>query len=233
MKICSKCGNESPDDSAVCPNCGTDLTESFGGPPLCPMSAPPVYGQGYGSQPPKKSSSLWIWLIVAVAGTCCGGILILAAILFPVFSQAKLAARRTIALSNTRQAALATLMYASDFDHVFPYVQKTASAVEVLQPYTKTRAIFKSPFQGGKIEFNLNLGGVNSTTLKTPYDIPMWMESLPDSTMSVAVAFVDGHAKQIHPQELPDILNAAAKHYDRPKDSKPLPPNYMVSQFGG
>jgi len=43
-------------------------------------------------------------------------IAILAAILFPVFAQAKLAAKKTVALSNAKQIALASQMYMNDFD---------------------------------------------------------------------------------------------------------------------
>jgi prepilin-type N-terminal cleavage/methylation domain-containing protein len=43
-------------------------------------------------------------------------IAILAAILFPVFAQAKLAAKKTVALSNAKQLALAQLMYMNDYD---------------------------------------------------------------------------------------------------------------------
>lgn len=43
-------------------------------------------------------------------------IAILAAILFPVFAQAKLAAKKTVALSNAKQEGLAALMYQNDYD---------------------------------------------------------------------------------------------------------------------
>ena len=43
-------------------------------------------------------------------------IAILAAILFPVFAQAKLAAKKTVGLSNAKQVALANQMYQGDFD---------------------------------------------------------------------------------------------------------------------
>jgi len=43
-------------------------------------------------------------------------IAILAAILFPVFAQAKRAAKKTVCLSSVKQVALAHLMYANDYD---------------------------------------------------------------------------------------------------------------------
>ncbi len=47
-------------------------------------------------------------------------IAILAAILFPVFAQAKEAAKKTQCVSNQKQLGLGFLMYASDADDVFP-----------------------------------------------------------------------------------------------------------------
>ena len=47
-------------------------------------------------------------------------IAILAAILFPVFARAREAARKATCLSNLKQIALAAIMYAQDYDEVFP-----------------------------------------------------------------------------------------------------------------
>jgi prepilin-type N-terminal cleavage/methylation domain-containing protein len=47
-------------------------------------------------------------------------IAILAAILFPVFAQAKDSAKQTHCVSNTKQTGLAALMYAADYDDVIP-----------------------------------------------------------------------------------------------------------------
>jgi len=58
----------------------------------------------------KKAFTL-IELLVVIAI-----IAILAAILFPVFAQAKLAAKKTAALSNTKQLGLGVIMYNNDYD---------------------------------------------------------------------------------------------------------------------
>jgi prepilin-type N-terminal cleavage/methylation domain-containing protein len=47
-------------------------------------------------------------------------IAILAAILFPVFAQAREKARQTTCTSNTKQSALAFMMYINDYDETFP-----------------------------------------------------------------------------------------------------------------
>lgn len=64
----------------------------------------------------KKAFTL-IELLVVIAI-----IAILAAILFPVFAQAKEAAKKAVALSNQKQIGLAFMMYASDSDDVLPFV---------------------------------------------------------------------------------------------------------------
>lgn len=47
-------------------------------------------------------------------------IAILAAILFPVFAQARESARKTSCLSNTKQIGLAIMMYTQDYDEMYP-----------------------------------------------------------------------------------------------------------------
>ncbi len=61
-----------------------------------------------------KSAFTLIELLVVIAI-----IAILAAILFPVFAQAKAAAKKTVCLSNIKQLTLGHVMYASDNDDTF------------------------------------------------------------------------------------------------------------------
>jgi len=58
-------------------------------------------------------------------------IAILAAILFPVFAQAKEAAKKTHCVSNTKQTALAALMYAGDWEDVLPRHDNNGSSAAV------------------------------------------------------------------------------------------------------
>ncbi len=95
-----------------------------------------------------------------------GIISILAALLFPVFAQAREGGRRTTCLSNLRQLGQATAMYASDYDSIYPYgldgvdhafpssafnepYLTTALAMQtlrdVLTPYTKSMEIYRCP----------------------------------------------------------------------------------------
>ena len=68
-----------------------------------------------GFTPRKSIGFTLIELLVVIAI-----IAILAAILFPVFAQAREKARSISCLSNMKQMGTATLMYAQDFDEIYP-----------------------------------------------------------------------------------------------------------------
>jgi prepilin-type N-terminal cleavage/methylation domain-containing protein len=76
-------------------------------------------------------------------------IAILAAILFPVFAQAKMAAKKTSDLSNVKQIALGVMMYGNDYDDTYPFCWGWNSEWkpwhQQVDPYVKNLAIWKSP----------------------------------------------------------------------------------------
>jgi prepilin-type N-terminal cleavage/methylation domain-containing protein len=79
-------------------------------------------------------------------------IAILAAILFPVFAQAREAARQTACISNTKQIGLALMQYAMDYDElIVPNNDQVPGNTQVrawpffLQPYIKNTKVFTCP----------------------------------------------------------------------------------------
>jgi prepilin-type N-terminal cleavage/methylation domain-containing protein len=86
-------------------------------------------------------------------------IAILAAILFPVFAQARESARKTNCLSNCKQIGLAFQMYAQDYDSTYTWQGKAMGDdvgdygkpgakpnwIMELQPYAKNHRIFVCP----------------------------------------------------------------------------------------
>ena len=106
----------------------------------------------------KRRAFTLIELLVVIAI-----IAILAAILFPVFAQAKAAAKAVACLGNTKQIALAGLMYSNDYDdQILPSYTLTPSTWEstaagqteplsfwndIVQPYVKSGAVTVSNYQ--------------------------------------------------------------------------------------
>jgi prepilin-type N-terminal cleavage/methylation domain-containing protein len=77
-------------------------------------------------------------------------IAILAAILFPVFAQAREKARQTACLSNMRQMSMAVQMYTQDYDESLP-LAATATATgflnwhHLVDPYVKNQQVWVCP----------------------------------------------------------------------------------------
>jgi prepilin-type N-terminal cleavage/methylation domain-containing protein/prepilin-type processing-associated H-X9-DG protein len=89
-------------------------------------------------------------------------IAILAAILFPVFAQAREKARQTSCISNTRQMGAATMLYIQDYDERFPPQFGPSPEQDwpvMLDPYVKNAQIYECP--SGQAAWNhMNIGGV-------------------------------------------------------------------------
>jgi len=97
----------------------------------------------------KKGFTL-IELLVVIAI-----IAILAAILFPVFAQAREKARQTTCTSNLKQIGLAVTMYAGDYDETYAmsvYMGRTSAGapcaftmLSAVEPYMKNKDIYECP----------------------------------------------------------------------------------------
>lgn len=114
----------------------------------------------------RSSAFTLIELLVVIAI-----IAILAAILFPVFAQAREKARSTACLSNCKQIDLAILMYTQDFDEAFPHFSQYCFRIPnpllpndpnhpagvrqmwqaTVYPYTKNWQLFSCPSDNSNI----------------------------------------------------------------------------------
>ncbi|MHB8637080.1 MAG: prepilin-type N-terminal cleavage/methylation domain-containing protein [Fimbriimonadaceae bacterium] len=116
-------------------------------------------------------------------------IAILAAILFPVFAQAKVQAKKISGLSNLKQIGLSTLMYGNDADDYFPNGvelglkdQSYVMAAE-LMPYMKNREIWKDPGSGypeGALQRQQAENGYGNFIIP-PNDVCVGLTNTPDT----------------------------------------------------
>jgi prepilin-type processing-associated H-X9-DG protein len=151
---------------------------------------------------------------------CTLVILLLAAILFPVFAQSK-GSRRDPCLSNIKQCITASKMYEADYDDRFP---DRDHWMDLLYPYAKNEFILHCPRIGSEstgrygYSFNSWLARHTALRLQSPDEIPQIFDSInlarnasdpfvsfppPDDHEGGVgrrnVAFVDGHAKYYSP----------------------------------
>jgi prepilin-type N-terminal cleavage/methylation domain-containing protein len=92
---------------------------------------------------PRGFTLIELLVVIAV-------IAILAAILFPVFAQAREKARQSSCLSNLRQIGTAAQIYAQDYDERLPGTELGEGEgeyhwIEMLAPYTRNRDVFSCP----------------------------------------------------------------------------------------
>ncbi len=194
MTKCSECGHDVSDQAVSCPSCGV----SFG--PPASASIPPMgaqYAQPYPSfDPPRKSiSPLAIVLIFfGVLGLC---VVVLAAILFPIFASAKTAAKKARTLSNVKQVGTSLAIYMSDSDDVYPLrFGSNDDLKEFLMPYTKNEELFTSfnP-NGGVLLPNVKLQKYSATEVMDARNTIALFEEKMWPGEGKCYGFVDTHAK--------------------------------------
>ena len=135
---------------------------------------------------------------------------------------------RTVTISNLKQLGTGAMIFLSDYDDYFPYVQSTPQLFEFLYPYLKNREIMKTGNpMGGDFRFNMSLAGVSSTEIASPAETPMFFESVAWPDGRRCVAFADSHVKAVSADEwlnMQPLMNLKLKRRGKPiKVGAPLP----------
>lgn len=152
-----------------------------------------------------------LWVVIAGAVVCVPSALILAAIVFPIFSQAKLAAKLASTRSDIKQFTNATLIYATDNDDLFPPLMATAQdAYPAVQSYFKRDLPRSLNPNGADINGNRNLNGVMTTSVKNADRTMMYFDSASWPNGARIVSFVDGSSKRVEER---DFLAGQANRY--------------------
>jgi prepilin-type processing-associated H-X9-DG protein len=144
-------------------------------------------------------------------------LLVIAAILYPVFARGRNGHPRNQALSNLKQLALGALFYSTDHDERLPMAE---TWMDVLVPYTKNIEFHDPSIKDRKPDehgfaFFEPLSGVDTRTVLDPDKVPLMFQSVlmgrnAHSDLSTLpavprerdrnhVAFVDGHVKGFPP----------------------------------
>ena len=174
-------------------------------------------GQEYGAPPqPKRGLPVWAWFIIVPCGCLVivvPVIAILAAILFPVFSQAREKARAVSCMSNLKQQGLGVLMYTQDYDNNFPPAR---TWVDATNPYVKNDSVRRCPSISTNAPdsygyaYNSRLSRIGLVKVPAPQQTPMLYDSTnlsKNATDAVAslpnpprhgrgnnIGYADGHA---------------------------------------
>ncbi len=160
----------------------------------------------------KSGMPAWGWALIGCVGFPLLGVPILAALLFPVFAQAREKARQTSCLSNCKQMALGTLMYAQDYDETLP--PKDAAWQPLLASYIKNGKVFQCPSalaEPASYAMNVEILGKKLKKISEPEAVSLLFDANASSPSALAaptevayrhggkrwgnVAFLDGHAK--------------------------------------
>lgn len=135
----------------------------------------------------RQSAFTLIELLVVIAI-----IAILAAILFPVFAQAREKARETQCISNLRQLGTATQMYVQDHDGIYPVAWNPYTGYGfdyLLYPYVKNLGVYECP-----------------SVKVTPREWPLWAKPqllYPGNyTTNSAISSPNGKREPLHESEV-------------------------------
>jgi prepilin-type N-terminal cleavage/methylation domain-containing protein/prepilin-type processing-associated H-X9-DG protein len=121
-------------------------------------------------------------------------IAILAAILFPVFAQAREAARKTQCVSNLKQMGLGIMMYAQDSDETLPMGTRTINGqgwrwMHQTYPYVRNDQLYTCPSAPRNLAWDSNTYGNSGTYGYNSFfmnDDPLAMFKKPAETIMIA-----------------------------------------------
>ncbi len=155
---------------------------------------------------------------LAISGIVVGGLgvfvmIIMSAILFPVFAKAREKARQTSCCSNMKQLSMSLLMYSQDHNDKFPTGANWNQAIRPYMP--KNNSILACPTTGcpdPAYALSANVSGKKAASFKEPFQAVALFECEPGANRAGGpellpieprhsggenYAFVDGHVKWI------------------------------------
>ncbi|MBN1460093.1 MAG: zinc ribbon domain-containing protein [Armatimonadetes bacterium] len=198
--FCSKCGRENPDSAQQCIHCSAPLA-----PPGETSSTPRRSGMATASLvlglvglitfglagllglplglaaiiKINRSNGRLTGRGLATAGVVLSGLwlLLLPAMVFPVFARARASARKAICLANVKNMSVALALYTADWDDRFPEADRWC---ESINDYVKNDQVYLCPEAEGVpcgYAYNAALSGIGYAELEDPVHEIMVFES--------------------------------------------------------
>lgn len=156
---------------------------------------------------PKKKVSPVIWILVAavVLLVPCAGIL--AAILFPVFVQAKQSAQMTATMTDLKRVGLGLSVYQADFDDLYPpKTDSLASSWRYIGSYVKGPMIESKNPNNRTIVGNPSLAGRVATKVPQPNRTLAFFDSSSWPNNRRIILFADTSVRRVRETEVTDAL---------------------------
>ena len=164
---------------------------------------------------PRRPMSPWAIFGIVIGGclvVAVIGVLVLAALMYPVMGQARSAARAASCQSNLKQLSTGLMMYMQDYGEVLPPATRWD---QQLMPYVKNTTIFQCPERPdvpSGYAYNQRLNNISLAQVKTPAQTPALFESslgFPGANDTLGsfttphsgrghVGYVDGHVSRMN-----------------------------------
>ena len=197
--FCNSCHRIVADNATRCSACGAAI--------LAPLAPPKLASAAnYFAPSPRKAQVSPLVAILAVGGVLgISCVAILAAILFPVFAQARNNVKGQIAnLHDAKLVAQSALMLTHDFSDKLPDMSTPENAKRLLSPYLKGAVTehedrHLSVFPRDYI-WNEELFNRDTSRIVSPASV--WMFHSKPLGSRVATCFVNGECRNIRPSEL-------------------------------
>ncbi|MGO8671697.1 MAG: hypothetical protein ACLQVD_10080 [Capsulimonadaceae bacterium] len=189
---CSRCGAPLPAGVVQCTNCGLPFAQPV------PAPLPP----GYGVPPPPAKKGLGPFAIIGIVAAvgCLPVAAIVAAILFPVFAQARERAVELSSLTNLKQIGLATMEYEAANNNQLPPTDTYdhfRSAVGAYLPKDAQHDFFTEPGPNVPYLVNAAISGKSATSINNPAGVVVAREGQPHSDGRIGILYADGHVTML------------------------------------
>jgi hypothetical protein len=108
-------------------------------------------------------------------------------------------------LSNLKNIALAVQMYLADYEDVMPDMTDMVAVMDELGEYVRNDEMFFQPDTGQSYGVNTSLSQKRLAEVRDPVSVAVFYEEEPGDDGTRGVAFLDGHAARVSPEQWEEI----------------------------